>query len=38
MTKRPNGYKVWMKEQKATTLNMDNDEYGVYCREPVMMI
>jgi hypothetical protein len=37
-TKRPNGYKVWMKEQKATILNMDDDEYEVYCREPVMMI
>ncbi|KAL5585705.1 hypothetical protein FOVSG1_013397 [Fusarium oxysporum f. sp. vasinfectum] len=23
---RPNGYKIWMKEQKATILNMDDDE------------
>ncbi|KAH8744814.1 hypothetical protein F5883DRAFT_20071 [Diaporthe sp. PMI_573] len=23
--KRPNGYKIWMKEQKATILNMDDD-------------
>ncbi|RKK07548.1 hypothetical protein BFJ66_g17852 [Fusarium oxysporum f. sp. cepae] len=37
-TRRPNGYKIWMKEQKATILNMDDDEYEVYCREPVMMI
>ncbi|KAK2470914.1 hypothetical protein H9L39_17145 [Fusarium oxysporum f. sp. albedinis] len=35
---RPNGYKIWMKEQKATILNMDDDEYEAYCREPVMMI
>ena len=27
-----------MKEQKATIFNMDDDEYEVYCREPVMMI
>ncbi|KAL5592831.1 hypothetical protein FOBRF1_013139 [Fusarium oxysporum] len=26
-TRRPNGYKIWMKEQKATILNMDDDEY-----------
>ena len=36
--RRPNGYKVWMNEQKATIFNMDDDEYEVYCREPVMMI
>ncbi|KJZ68549.1 hypothetical protein HIM_12056 [Hirsutella minnesotensis 3608] len=36
--RRPNGYKTWMKEQKATIFNMDDDEYEVYCREPVMMI
>ncbi|KAG7404580.1 Zinc finger BED domain-containing protein DAYSLEEPER [Fusarium oxysporum f. sp. raphani] len=35
---RPNGYKVWMKEQKATIFNMDDDEYEVYCREPVLMV
>jgi hypothetical protein len=27
-----------MKEQKATIFNMDDDEYEVYCREPVMMV
>ena len=27
-----------MNEQKATIFNMDDDEYEVYCREPVMMI
>ena len=27
-----------MKEQKATIFNMDDDEYEVYCREPVVMI
>jgi hypothetical protein len=27
-----------MKEQNATILNMNDDEYEVYCREPVMMI
>lgn len=37
-TGRPNGYKVWMKEQKATIFNMDDDEYEVYCREPVLMV
>ncbi|KFA66780.1 hypothetical protein S40285_09564 [Stachybotrys chlorohalonatus IBT 40285] len=37
-TRRPNGYKIWMKEQKATIWNMDDDEYEVYCREPLMMI
>ncbi|KJZ69426.1 hypothetical protein HIM_11176 [Hirsutella minnesotensis 3608] len=37
-TKRPNRYKMWMKEQKATIFNMDDDEYEVYCREPVMLI
>lgn len=36
--RRPNGYKMWMKEQKATIFNMDDDEYEVYCREPVMMV
>ncbi|KJZ68764.1 hypothetical protein HIM_11848 [Hirsutella minnesotensis 3608] len=36
--RRPNGYKTWMKEQKTTIFNMDDDEYEVYCREPVMMI
>ncbi|KAJ6436011.1 transposase-like protein [Purpureocillium lavendulum] len=35
--KRPNGYKMWMSEQKATIFNMDDDEYEVYCREPVIM-
>lgn len=34
---RPNGYEMWMKEQKATLFNMDGDEYEVYCREPVPM-
>ncbi|KAM4058302.1 hypothetical protein HRG_014629 [Hirsutella rhossiliensis] len=24
--KRPNGYKIWMKEQKATIFSMDDDE------------
>jgi hypothetical protein len=37
-TRRLNGYKVWMKEQKATIFNMDDDEYEVYCREPVIMV
>ncbi|KAF1732496.1 hypothetical protein CRV24_006384 [Beauveria bassiana] len=37
MPARPNGYKMWMKEQKATIFNMDDDEYEVYCREPVLM-
>jgi hypothetical protein len=37
-TRRLNGYKIWMNEQKATIFNMDDDEYEVYCREPVMMI
>jgi hypothetical protein len=37
-TRRLNGYKMWMKEQKATIFNMDDDEYEVYCREPVMMV
>lgn len=37
MPTRPNGYKMWMKEQKATIFNMDDDEYEVYCREPVLM-
>ena len=37
-TKRPNGYTAWIKEQKATIFNMDDDEYEVYCREPVMMV
>jgi hypothetical protein len=37
-TRRPNGYKMWMREQKATIFNMDDDEYEVYCREPVMMV
>jgi hypothetical protein len=37
-TRRPNGYKIWMNEQKSTIFNMDDDEYEVYCREPVMMI
>ncbi|KJZ70940.1 hypothetical protein HIM_09644 [Hirsutella minnesotensis 3608] len=37
-TRRPNGYKAWMKEQKATIFSMDDDEYDVYCREPVMMV
>jgi hypothetical protein len=37
-TRRQNGYKIWMNEQKATIFNMDDDEYEVYCREPVMMI
>ncbi|OAQ67504.1 transposase [Purpureocillium lilacinum] len=37
-TGRPNRYKMWMKEQKATIFNTDDDEYDVYCREPVMMI
>jgi hypothetical protein len=27
-----------MKEQKATIFNMDDDEYEVYCREPVLMV
>jgi hypothetical protein len=36
--RRPNGYKMWMKEQKATIFNIDDDEYEVYCREPGMMI
>ncbi|KAJ6438018.1 transposase-like protein [Purpureocillium lavendulum] len=36
--KRPNGYKMWMSEQKATIFNMDDDEYEVYCREPVIMV
>jgi hypothetical protein len=27
-----------MNEQKATIFNMDDDEYEVYCREPVMTI
>ncbi|KAM4067960.1 putative transposase [Hirsutella rhossiliensis] len=36
--KRPNGYKIWMKEQKATIFSMDDDEYDVYCREPVIMV
>jgi hypothetical protein len=27
-----------MKEQKATIFNMEDDEYKVYCREPVMMV
>ena len=37
-TRRPNGYKIWMKEQRATIFNMDDDEYEVYCCEPAMMI
>ncbi|KAM0664338.1 hypothetical protein ACQRIU_006921 [Beauveria bassiana] len=36
-TRRLNGYKMWMNEQKATIFNMDDDEYEVYCREPVVM-
>lgn len=36
--RRPNGYKMWMKEQKATIFNMDDDEYEVHCREPVIMV
>ncbi|KAK9443852.1 Zinc finger BED domain-containing protein DAYSLEEPER [Metarhizium brunneum] len=36
-TRRLNGYKTWMKEQKATIFNTDDDEYEVYCREPVVM-
>lgn len=36
--KRENGYKMWMNEQQATILNMDDDEYEVYCREPIMMV
>lgn len=36
--KKPNGYKLWMKEQKATIFNMDNDEYKVYCRGHVIMV
>jgi hypothetical protein len=27
-----------MNEQNTTIFNMDDDEYDVYCREPVMMI
>jgi hypothetical protein len=38
VARRPNGYKVWMKEQRATIFNMDDDEYEVYCREPAIMI
>jgi hypothetical protein len=37
-TGRPNWYKVWMKEPKISILNMDDDEYEVYCHEPVTMI
>ncbi|KID93912.1 Ribonuclease H-like protein, partial [Metarhizium majus ARSEF 297] len=37
-TKRLNGYKIWMKEQKSIIFNKDDDEYEVYCREPVMTI
>ncbi|KAK8912227.1 putative AC transposase [Metarhizium anisopliae] len=37
-TKRLNGYKMWMKEQKSTIFNKDDDEYEVYCREPVMTV
>ncbi|EJP61141.1 putative transposase [Beauveria bassiana ARSEF 2860] len=37
MLTRPNGYKMWMREQKATVFNMDDDEYEMYCREPVLM-
>jgi hypothetical protein len=29
---------MWMKEQKATIFSMDDDEYEVYCREPVLMV
>ena len=36
-TRRLNGYKMWMNEQKATIFNTDDDEYEVYCREPVVM-
>lgn len=35
---RKNGYKMWMKEQKSTILNKDDDEYDVYCREPVVTV
>ncbi len=28
---------MWMNEQKAIILNMDDDEYEVYCREPVVL-
>lgn len=34
---RPNGYKMWMNEQKTAILNMDDDEYEVYCRDPISM-
>jgi hypothetical protein len=36
-TRRLNGYKMWMNEQKATIFNTDDDEYEVYCRELVVM-